>query len=63
MIEEMITTRLVRQGGNPELEVERDIAIWYGSAALIGTIVKWLRRDMPYTPAYMARQITLLRSR
>ncbi|WP_042197114.1 TetR/AcrR family transcriptional regulator [Paenibacillus camerounensis] len=63
LIEDMITSRLARQGGDPQSAVQRDIALWYGSAALIGTIVKWLRRDMPYTPAFLARQITLLRSR
>ncbi len=65
LIDEMIISRLERNGnnsGNPESMVQRDIAIWYGSAALIGTVVKWLRRDMPYTPAYLAKQITMLRS-
>ncbi|WNS40679.1 TetR/AcrR family transcriptional regulator C-terminal domain-containing protein [Paenibacillus sp. MMS20-IR301] len=42
--------------------VQRDIAVWYGSAALIGTIIAWLREDMPYTPQYMAKQIALLRA-
>ncbi|QUL56379.1 TetR family transcriptional regulator C-terminal domain-containing protein [Paenibacillus tritici] len=45
-----------------EVTVQRDIAVWYGSAALIGTIIAWLREDMPYTPQYLARQITSLRA-
>jgi hypothetical protein len=61
----MITSRLERKGNTGDAldsTIQRDIAIWYGSAALIGTIVSWLRMDMPYTPAYLARQISLLRS-
>jgi AcrR family transcriptional regulator len=42
--------------------IQKDIAIWYGSAALIGTIVAWLRNDLPYTPAYLAKQFTMLRA-
>jgi hypothetical protein len=38
------------------IEKKREIAIWYGSAALIGTLVAWLRKDMPYTPPYLARK-------
>ncbi|MDN3018931.1 TetR-like C-terminal domain-containing protein [Paenibacillus sp. BSR1-1] len=41
-------------------DVQRDVAIWYGSSALIGTIVAWLRNDMPYTPQYLAKQLTML---
>lgn len=42
--------------------IQKDIAIWYGSAALLGTIVSWLRHDMPYTPQFLAQQFLLLRS-
>lgn len=42
--------------------IQKDIAIWYGSAALLGTIVSWLRNDMPYTPQFLAQQFSLLRS-
>lgn len=45
-----------------EVTVQKDIAVWYGSAALIGTIIAWLREDMPYTPQYLAKQITSLRA-
>jgi AcrR family transcriptional regulator len=41
--------------------IQKDIAIWYNSSALIGTIVSWLRNDMPYTPRYLAEQFALLR--
>ncbi|MBP1991626.1 TetR/AcrR family transcriptional regulator [Paenibacillus eucommiae] len=40
--------------------VPKDIAIWYGSSAFIGTIVCWLRNDMPYTPLFLAKQLSLL---
>lgn len=40
--------------------VPKDIAIWYGSSAFIGTIVCWLHNDMPYTPQYLAKQLSLL---
>ncbi|MFX3631746.1 MAG: TetR/AcrR family transcriptional regulator [Candidatus Pristimantibacillus sp.] len=40
--------------------VPKDIAIWYGTSAFIGTIVCWLREDMPYTPQYLAKQLSLL---
>src|SRR4051812_47385954 len=38
-------------------DIPRDIAIWHGSSALIGTIVAWLRKDMPYTPQFLAKQL------
>ncbi|WP_256757008.1 TetR/AcrR family transcriptional regulator [Cohnella sp. WQ 127256] len=44
-----------------ELGIKREITIWYGSSALIGTIVTWLRKEMPYTPLFMAKQISLMR--
>ncbi|MGG3468444.1 TetR/AcrR family transcriptional regulator C-terminal domain-containing protein [Neobacillus pocheonensis] len=40
--------------------IQRDIAIWHGSSALIGTISAWLRKDMPYTPQFLAKQLYLL---
>lgn len=42
--------------------IQKDIAVWYSSAALIGTIVSWLRADMPYTPVFLAKQFFLLRT-
>lgn len=44
-----------------EDHIQNDIAIWYSTAALIGTIITWLKNDMPYTPTYLAKQITMLR--
>ncbi|WP_238162409.1 TetR/AcrR family transcriptional regulator [Cohnella sp. AR92] len=41
-------------------EIPKDIAIWFGSAALIGTINSWLRSGMPYTPRYLAQQLSLM---
>ncbi|WNR45455.1 TetR/AcrR family transcriptional regulator [Paenibacillus roseipurpureus] len=42
------------------INIQKDIAIWYGSSAIIGTIVCWLRNDMPYTPHYLASQLSEL---
>lgn len=42
------------------VSLPKDIAIWYGSSAFIGTIVCWLRNDMPYTPHFLAKQLSLL---
>lgn len=56
-IESKASAELARLGIQPE------IAIWYSSSALIGTIVSWLRKDMPYTPKYLAEQFSLIRTR
>lgn len=40
--------------------IQSDISIWYSSSALIGTITAWLRKDMPYTPQYLAMQLSKL---
>ncbi|MBP1977003.1 TetR-like C-terminal domain-containing protein [Cohnella thailandensis] len=40
--------------------IPRDIAVWFGSSAMIGMINAWLRNDMPYTPRYLAQQMLLL---
>ncbi|KQX46809.1 MULTISPECIES: TetR/AcrR family transcriptional regulator [unclassified Paenibacillus] len=65
LLTELVTARVERMGNESFLStvgIQKDIAIWYGSSALIGTIVAWLRKDMPYTPLYLAKQFTLLRS-
>ncbi|OKP97156.1 TetR/AcrR family transcriptional regulator [Paenibacillus sp. P46E] len=65
LMAEMISARVNGKEisvGQSNVTIQKDIAVWYGSAALIGTIVAWLRNDMPYTPAYLARQITSLRA-
>lgn len=65
LMADIISTRVERRLATrnaSEVTVQKDIAVWYGSAALIGTIIAWLREDMPYTPQYLAKQITSLRS-
>lgn len=42
--------------------IHKEIAIWYSSSALIGTIVSWLRNDMPYAPHFLAKQFSLIRA-
>ncbi|MEH7097734.1 MULTISPECIES: TetR/AcrR family transcriptional regulator [Neobacillus] len=60
----ILTKSITEKTGNNRLEtshiIPRDIAIWYGSSALIGTIVAWLRNDMPYTPQFLAKQLSIL---
>lgn len=60
LISARVESRLAARDAS-EVTVQKDIAVWYGSAALIGTIIAWLREDMPYTPQYLAKQITSLR--
>ncbi|MGN7455075.1 TetR/AcrR family transcriptional regulator C-terminal domain-containing protein [Paenibacillus pasadenensis] len=65
LLSELITSRMqwkAEQSGE-EPAVPKDIVIWYGSSALIGLIVSWLRRDMPYTPRFLAKQFMLLTKR
>ncbi|ACT02746.1 TetR/AcrR family transcriptional regulator [Paenibacillus sp. JDR-2] len=65
-----LLTKLISDGidkrGNDSFvakaNIQKDIAVWYSSAALIGTIVSWLRADMPYTPVFLAKQFFLLRT-
>lgn len=61
----MITERIESKGSDSYIAaagIQKEIAIWYGSSALIGTIISWLRNDMPYTPAFLTKQFSLLRS-
>lgn len=63
LIVDIITHRREHQDVSPTTSaviVPKDIATWYGSSAFIGTIVCWLRNDMPYTPQYLAKQLSLL---
>ncbi|WP_239615540.1 TetR/AcrR family transcriptional regulator [Cohnella mopanensis] len=60
---DIITSRAGKRDMSPalaDLSIPRDIVIWYGSSAFIGTIVCWLRNDMPYTPLYLAKQLSQL---
>lgn len=63
LLTELISARieeLENEAPQHRAVVQKDIAIWYGSSALIGTIAAWLRHDMPYTPSYLAKQFYLL---
>ncbi|MFF3022226.1 TetR/AcrR family transcriptional regulator [Gottfriedia sp. NPDC057948] len=60
IITETITKRREVDSLHIKTDIQKDIIIWYGSSALIGTIVSWLRYDMPYTPQYLAKQLSLL---
>ncbi|WP_139999792.1 TetR/AcrR family transcriptional regulator [Paenibacillus paridis] len=57
LISDLITQRMDMREASSTLNVQKDIAIWYGSAAFIGTIVFWLRNDLPYTPFFLATQL------
>ena len=54
-IEKRRTSAVVSVTGVP-----KDIVLWYSSSAYIGTIISWLRNDMPYTPSFLAKQLLLL---
>lgn len=43
---------------NIEFKVRSDIANAYTTSAYLGVMIWWLKNDMPYTPTYMARQLT-----
>lgn len=60
ILTESITERAEKNSFRASTDIQRDIAIWHGSSALIGTIVAWLRNDMPYTPQYLAKQLSML---
>jgi AcrR family transcriptional regulator len=63
LISDIITSRSENQddsSSSSAVVVPKDIVIWYGSSAFIGTIVCWLRNDMPYTPLFLAKQLSLL---
>ncbi|WP_116188617.1 TetR/AcrR family transcriptional regulator [Paenibacillus taihuensis] len=65
MLTGSVAARMELMGADSSISkagIQKDIAIWYGSSALIGTIVSWIRNDMPYSPTYLARQFTLLRT-
>lgn len=60
LIADLITTRMNMLEESSALNVQKKIAIWYGSAAFIGMIVFWLRNDLPYTPLFLAAQLVEL---
>ncbi|WP_226036747.1 TetR/AcrR family transcriptional regulator [Aquibacillus saliphilus] len=44
----------------PGMNISKDIAAWYGTSALVGTIAIWLGNDMPYRPKHLAEQLVKL---
>ncbi|SEN73674.1 TetR/AcrR family transcriptional regulator [Paenibacillus sp. OV219] len=64
LLTEMLTEKFERRTDHflSKSGIQKDIAIWYSSSALIGTIVGWLRQDLPYTPRYLAEQYALMRT-
>ncbi|WP_405454111.1 TetR-like C-terminal domain-containing protein [Paenibacillus sp. HJGM_3] len=65
LLSRSVTARIERMRTEPFFAaagIQKDIAVWYGASALIGTIVAWLKKDMPYTPSFLAKQFTLMRS-
>ncbi|MDQ0063837.1 TetR-like C-terminal domain-containing protein [Paenibacillus harenae] len=63
MLSEMIALRVDKTGSDSlhtRSGVPKDIAIWYGSSALIGTIVAWIKNDMPYTLLFLAKHFTMM---
>ncbi|TVY02044.1 TetR/AcrR family transcriptional regulator [Cohnella terricola] len=65
LLSELITERIESKrhdSNSSKVQIQKDIAIWFGSSALIGVIISWLRHDMPYSPRYLADQFLLLTS-
>lgn len=60
MITALIDRRMESDTFLARARVPREIAIWFCSASLIGTISAWLRADMPYTPRYLSKQFAVL---
>ncbi|MCY7885261.1 TetR family transcriptional regulator C-terminal domain-containing protein [Bacillus spizizenii] len=65
-LRESIVTKIEERGKSSHIltdTVKEDILIWYETSALIGTIISWLQNNMPYTPAFLAQQFSLLHHR
>lgn len=65
LLTQLITLKIERMEEDSSLSqagIHKEVAIWYGSSALIGMIVAWLREDMPYTPHFLVQQFSLLRA-
>ena len=43
-----------------DIDIEMDVASWYISSALIGTISMWLASGLKYSPQFLAQQILKL---
>ncbi|WP_053375039.1 TetR/AcrR family transcriptional regulator [Paenibacillus sp. FJAT-27812] len=64
LLAELVADRIERMESESYISkanIQKDIAIWYSSSALIGTIIAWLRKDIPYTPLFLAKQFSLMR--
>ncbi|WP_272943468.1 TetR-like C-terminal domain-containing protein [Paenibacillus sp. OSY-SE] len=46
------------QPDTEQYRVSKDFFITYAAGAHLAIIVSWLENDLPYTPAYMAEQLT-----
>ncbi|MFS0788068.1 TetR/AcrR family transcriptional regulator [Shouchella sp. 1P09AA] len=42
------------------VQTPTDIAKWYASSALLGTISMWLEHNMPHSPEILAKQLIIL---
>lgn len=51
--------RYMKQEG-VQFIVPDDIRRTYVSSAYLGTIMWWIEKDMPYSPEYMAKQLTVI---
>jgi len=59
-LQDIIVARIEKRGSSfLAAGVQKDILVWYDSAALIGTIIAWLQNDMPYTPSFLVKQFAL----
>lgn len=59
LVTEMMEENLEKEGDRSfisKASIPTDIAMWYISSALFGTIIGWLRNDMPYSAQYLAKQ-------
>lgn len=59
LVTEMMEENLEKEGSSSFISkagIPTDIAMWYVSSALFGTIIGWLRNGMPYSPHYLAKQ-------
>jgi len=43
-----------------ELKVHEELVVPYIASAYLGVIIWWLKNDMPYTPIYLSRQLTIM---
>ncbi|MGF9963437.1 TetR/AcrR family transcriptional regulator [Bacillus rhizoplanae] len=50
----------IAQPNEEDVIVPRDILISYVTGAHLGMIISWLKQNMPYTPHYMALQLSRL---